>query len=249
MSHVTNYRILLDDAHRVLPGWMNVSAALRWGAGRAKAMNDIELRSFAISAAWAASLARLPHFARTSTFRWTLVIVAAFMMCVVVLLGFIDWRTAMYIMSENDVLLADQLQVFASDTAQQRLEEIDDRLRKDPRRVKIVGIFGADGHRIAGNIEHLPPNLVPDVLTNASVARISSRGPEMLEVRLIAQPLPSGEIVVIGRNIDEIGKIAQIIRRAPVARPRLCVRIPIEPMMFSRGHQRVTAFGLHLTAA
>jgi signal transduction histidine kinase len=242
MSHVTNYRILPDDAHRVLPRWMNMSAALRWGAGLAKAMSDIGLRCFEIGTAWACSLARLPHVARTSTFRWTLVIAAAFMMCAVVLLAFIYWRTAMYIMSENDVLLADQLHVFASDTAQQRLEEIDDRLRKDPRRVKVIGLFGADGHRIAGNIERLPPNLVPHVLTNASVARISSRGPEMQEVRVIAQPLPSGEIVAIGRNIDEIAKIAQIIRRAviPTLLLALVLAVAIGIALSLRAHRRLS---------
>ena len=39
-------------------------------------------------------------------------------------------------------------------------------------------------------------------------------GREMQKVRLAARPLPSGEILVIGRNIDEITEIAEIVVRA-----------------------------------
>jgi signal transduction histidine kinase len=116
--------------------------------------------------------------------------------------------------SKNDLLLTEELRVFVDNTPEQRLAEIDDRLRKDPRRTKIAGLFGADGHRIAGNIESVPGGLAPDVLTDAVVVRIGSRGREMQNVRLATHPLPGGEVLVIGRNLDEIDDIAGIIRRA-----------------------------------
>jgi hypothetical protein len=93
-------------------------------------------------------------------------------------------------MSENDILLSEELQVFAANTPEQRLAEIDDRLRKDPRRVKIAGLFGADGHRLAGNVESLPSGLAPDVPINAAVVRIGEGGREIQQVRLAARPLP-----------------------------------------------------------
>jgi methyl-accepting chemotaxis protein len=186
------------------------------GVGHASCLSRIGFRPFAISAAWISYLVRLSRFARTSTFVWTLGIAAAFIMCAAVSLGFVYWRTAVYLLSENDLLLTQQLHVFATDTSEQRLREINDRLRKDPSRVKIAGLFGADGHRIAGNVESLPLNLAPDVLTDATVARITGRDREMQEVRLIARPLPSGEVIVIGRNIDEIAKVGEIVRRALV---------------------------------
>ncbi|MBO0754814.1 MAG: HAMP domain-containing protein [Bradyrhizobiaceae bacterium] len=164
------------------------------------------------------------------------------MTCAVILLGFIYWRTAVYIISENDVLLVEQLRVFADYTAQQRLQEIDDRLRKDPRRVKIAGLFGADSHRIAGNVERLPSNLVPDVVTDASVARITSRGREMQEVRLIARPLPSGEIIIIGRSIDEIARVAEIIRQAliPTLLLAFVLAVAIGILLSLRAHRRLS---------
>jgi signal transduction histidine kinase len=87
-------------------------------------------------------------------------------------------------------------------------------LRKDPRRIKIAGLFGADGHRIAGNMESLPSGLARDVPADAVVVRVDDRGREMQKVRLAAHPLPSGEVLVIGRNIDEIADIAGIVGRA-----------------------------------
>src|SRR5216683_6911977 len=107
-------------------------------------------------AAWVSSSVRLPDFARTTTFRGTLTVAGAFVLCTLVLFGFVYWQTAVYLMSENDVLLTEEVRVFAANRPEQRLAEIDDRLRKDPRRIKIAGLFGADGQRIAGNVESLP---------------------------------------------------------------------------------------------
>src|SRR6266853_450561 len=167
-----------------------------------------------MSAAWVSSSVRLPDFIRTTTFRWTLAIASAFVLYTLVLFGFVYWQTAAYMMSEGDVFLANELSVFAANTPEQRLAEIDDRLRKDPRHVKVAGLFGADGHRIAGNIESLPGGLAPDAPTGVGVARIDGGERERQKVRLAMHPLPTGEILVIGRNIDEIAEIAEIVWRA-----------------------------------
>src|SRR6267142_7115975 len=167
-----------------------------------------------MSAAWVSSSVRLPDFIRTTTFRWTLGIASAFVLYTFVLFGFVYWQTAAYMMSEGDVFLANELSVFAANTPEQRLAEIDDRLRKDPRHIKVAALFGADGHRIAGNIETLPGGLAPDVPTGVVVARIDGGEREMQKVRVAMHPLSSGEILVIGRNIDEISEIAEIVWRA-----------------------------------
>src|SRR3989440_4313109 len=134
-------------------------------------------------AAWVSSSVRLPDFARTTTFRWTLAVAGAFVLCTLVLFGFVYWQTAVYMTSKYDVLLTEELRVFAANTPEQRLLEIDDRLRKDPHRNKIAGLFGIDGHRIAGNMESLPPGLAPDAPTDAVVIRVEDSGREMQKVR------------------------------------------------------------------
>ena len=75
-------------------------------------------------------------------------------------------------------------------------------------------MFGADGHRIAGNVESLPGGLTPDVPADAVVVRVDNQGRETVKVRLATERLPDGEILAIGRNIDEIAGIANIVRRA-----------------------------------
>ena len=156
----------------------------------------------------------LPDFIRTATFRWTLAIAGVFVVYTLVLFGFVYWQTAAYLISETDTLLTEELRVFAANAPEQRLAEIDDRLRKDPRHIKIAGLFGADGHRIVGNIESLPSGLTPDIPAVAVVVRLEGGDRENQKVKLAAHPLPSGEVLVIGRNIDEIAEIAEIVWRA-----------------------------------
>src|SRR5258708_12511743 len=164
-----------------------------------------------MSAAVVSSSVRLTDFIRTTTFRWTLAIASAFVLYTFVLFGFVYWQTAAYMLSESDVFVANELSVFAANTPEQRLAEIDDRLRKDPRHVKVAGLFGADGHRIAGNIESLPGGLAPDVPTGVVVVRIDGGEREMQKVRLAMRPLPTGQILVIGRNIVEIAELPAIV--------------------------------------
>jgi signal transduction histidine kinase len=165
-------------------------------------------------AAWVSSFVRLPDFTRTTTFRWTLAVAGAFGVCILVFSGFVYWAVAAYTTSRTDGLLIDELRVIAADSPGQRLEDIADRLRQDPRRIRFAGLFGADGHYITGNMESLPPGLTPDVPSNAMVVRLDNRGRETQNVRLAVRPLQNGEVLVVGRNIDEIADIAEIVGKA-----------------------------------
>src|SRR5467141_1263215 len=128
---------------------------------------------------WGLSSVRLPDFARTTTFRWTLAVAGAFVLCTLVLFGFVYWQTAVYMVSKYDLLLAQELRVFAANTPEQRLAEIEDRLQKDPQRTKIAGLFAADGRRIAGNLESLPPSLAAEGPTDVVVVRVDGSGREL----------------------------------------------------------------------
>ena len=55
---------------------------------------------------------RVPDFAGTTTFRWTLAIADAFVLCTLVLFGFVYWQTAAYMTSTIDGLLTDALPVI-----------------------------------------------------------------------------------------------------------------------------------------
>jgi signal transduction histidine kinase len=167
-----------------------------------------------MSAASGSSSVRLLDFACTTTFRSTLAIAGAFVLCTLVLFGFIYWQTAAYLTSSFDALITGELRIIAAESPERRLAHINERLDNDPRRVRIAGLFGADGYRIAGNMESLPGGLTPDVPADAVVVRVDNQGRETEKVRLATERLPDGEVLAIGRNNDEIAGIANIVRRA-----------------------------------
>jgi len=186
-------------------------------------------------AAWVSFSVRLPDFARTTTFRWTLAVAGAFVLCTLVLFGFVYLQTAAYMTSRIDRLLTEELPVVAAGTPE-------DWLRKDPRRVRIAGLFRTDGHRIAGNMESLPPGLKPDVPADAVVVRVDNLGREMQKVRLVVHRLPSGEVLVIGRNVDELAEIAEIIGRALALGllPGFGLAVAVGMMLSLRAHARLS---------
>ena len=193
-------------------------------------------------AAWGSSSVHLPDFARTTTLRWTLAVAGAFVLCTLVLFGFVYWQTTAYFTSSYDSLLIGEMRLFAADSPQMRLADIDDRLRDDPRHIRVAGLFGADGHRIAGNIESLPPGLTRDVPADAVVVRVDSRGREIEKARLVARTLPSGEVIVIGRNIDELAEIAKIDGWALAlgVLPAFGLAVVIGLVLSSRAHNRLS---------
>src|SRR3981189_2099744 len=107
-----------------------------------------------MSAALGLFFVNLPDFVRTTTFRWTS---AAFAVCILLFSAFVYWEAATYMLARVDAVIAEESLVLAADPTERQLDAIEDRLREDPRRTKLAGLFGADGHRIAGNLENLPP--------------------------------------------------------------------------------------------
>jgi signal transduction histidine kinase len=160
------------------------------------------------------SSVRLPDFVRTSTFRWTLAVAGAFVIGTLLLFAFVYWQTAAYMTSSFDDLITGEMQIFAAETPERQLAHVNERLENDPRRVRIAGLFGADGHRLAGNMESLPSGVTPDVPADVVVVRVSNRGREREKVRLVTKQLPGGAVLAIGRNVDEITEIAHIVRRS-----------------------------------
>jgi hypothetical protein len=58
---------------------------------------------------------RLPDFAGMTTFRWTLAIAGASVLCTLVFFGFVYWQTAAYMTSTIDGLFTDALRGIAAD--------------------------------------------------------------------------------------------------------------------------------------
>jgi signal transduction histidine kinase len=154
----------------------------------------------------------LPDFVRTTTFRWTSI---AFAVCIFLFSAFVYWEAATYMLARMDAAIAEESLAIATETTDRQLNAIEDRLSEDPRRIKLAGLFAADGHRIAGNLESIPPGLTVNATVQpAKVIRVDQRRQETMTVRAIARGLPNGNVLVIARHDGELKDLAEIVGRA-----------------------------------
>src|SRR6202171_5054733 len=158
---------------------------------------------------------QLPEFMRSSTLRWTFLVAGIFAAFIVALLGFVYLKTESDLTTRSDRVIASQMGVFAGLSPERRLDAINEHLKQDPDHVQLAGLFSSNGRRIAGNLESLPSDLkTDDAVQSAVVDRIDESGREKQAVRLIARSLPNGDMLLIGRNVDEVGEIARGVGRA-----------------------------------
>jgi signal transduction histidine kinase len=155
---------------------------------------------------------RLPDFVRTTTFRWS---ASAFVCCILLFSAFVYWEAAAYMLAKLDAAITAETLDVAGEAPDRQVAAINDRLSEDPRRIKLAGLFSADGHRIAGNLERLPPGLkIGASVQTSAVVRIDQRGHEEMIVHAMAHSLPSGKVLVIGRSADELNELAEIVAQA-----------------------------------
>jgi signal transduction histidine kinase len=187
---------------------------------------------------------RPPELLRSFTIRWVLGVSSAFVVCMLLLFGFIYLRTATYMSSRvHDSLIGDINEMIAA-SPQARLDAIEHYLQQDPRRIKVIGLFDAKGGRIAGNVERLPPEIRLDATTESIVVdRFDSRGHERQAVIAIARKLPDGYALVIGRNVDEIAEVARIIEEALAlgVLPATLLAVGVGVLLSIRARRRVEA--------
>jgi signal transduction histidine kinase len=154
---------------------------------------------------------QLTEFVRSTTLRWTLLVAGLFAGFVVALLAFVYLKTKLDLTMRSDRMIASQMSVFAHLSPERRLEAIDEHLKQDPWRVRLAALFDPNGRRISGNLENLPPDLETDnVVQGAMVDRTDETGSEKQTVRLIARRLSNGDVLAIGRSIDEVAEIAHV---------------------------------------
>src|SRR5260370_41527731 len=118
-------------------------------------------------------LMRQPQFIRSTSFHWALAVAGVLAVFVIVLFGFIYWKTDNYLIVRSDRMIARQLNYIAGLPSERQLEAIAEHLEQDSRGVQYAGLFGANGRKITGNLEHFPPDLkMNDSVQSVSVLRM-----------------------------------------------------------------------------
>jgi signal transduction histidine kinase len=179
---------------------------------------------------------------RSTTFRWALAVAGVFTIFVVVLFGFIYWQTDQYLIARSDRMITGQLDIITALPSERRLDAIDEHLKQDSRGVQYAGLFGADGRRITGDLEQLPPDLkMNDTAQSVSVVRLLASRRETHVIRAIMRRMPNGDALLIGREVDETREISHVVGQALVLGllPALCLCLLAGAWLSMRAQKRV----------
>jgi len=189
---------------------------------------------------------RLRELIGWTPFRWALLVAAVFVVCTLVLFGFFYWQTTLYVTGNIDAAIVGDATSLAGEPIADMQREVSEaivaRLRDDPRRIKLAGLFGPDGARIAGNIAALPATLPVDGRAHAaSLTRIDGSGREAQTVRAVAVRLASGCTLLFGRDADEVRRIAAIVGRALALGllPATCLALLAGALLSVRAQRRI----------
>jgi signal transduction histidine kinase len=156
-----------------------------------------------------------PELVRSTSFRRALMLAAALTAIIVALFGFVYWKTDSYLTARSDQMIMTQLNVISLLSDQRLLDAIDAHLKQDSRGVQFAGLFGSDGSRMAGNIARLPPGLQTGTPAHrVQIMAIRAASLENQVVQGVARQLPDGEVLVIGRLVDETVGVARVIGQA-----------------------------------
>ncbi len=185
---------------------------------------------------------RPPQFVHSTTFHWALAVAGVLAIFVTTLFGFIYWKTDSYLIARSDRVIAGELNIIAAVPEERRLYSVDQHLKEDSRNVQYAGLFDSDGRRVGGNLEQLPPGLKADnSVQSVSVARMLPTGKETRIIRAIARRTPSGQVVVIGREVDEARKISHVVGLALALGlvPGFCLCLLAGALLSMRAQRRV----------
>lgn len=151
---------------------------------------------------------------RLTSFRLTVLYGGLFALAVLGLLGLIYAETARYQNQQVDQILRSEAHVFASTSQAQVSAEIAFEIERDIRHINFFGLFAADGHPIAGNLDRIPLQAVLDGKPRAIKEGIDARlFRSARSVRLLGQTLANGNILVVARDMALLEEIRQSLLR------------------------------------
>jgi signal transduction histidine kinase len=182
------------------------------------------------------------QFIRSNTFQWAAGLAALFAAFVTILFGFIYFKIDDYLIARSDRMITMQVNFFAALPPDRRVAALDDHLGQDSRGVHFAGIFDANGNRLAGNVARLPADLAAGArVTSVRMAQVDDAAPDPPLVRAVARSVDHGQVLVIGRNVDETREISRVVGGALALGllPAFCFWLLAGAWLSIRAQQRV----------
>ena len=152
------------------------------------------------------------QFMRSNTFHWAAGLAGLFAAFVTILFGFIYFKIDGYLIARSDRMITTQVNFFAGLPPDRLIAALDDHLGQDSRGVQFAGLFDAKGSRLAGNVAGLPGGLETGApVKSVRLSRVDDKEVNAPLVRAVARALDHGNVLVIGRNVDETGEISRVV--------------------------------------
>jgi len=153
---------------------------------------------------------QLRELSRTSTFRLTLLYGALFSAGTIALLWLVYMRSAVYLTSRVDGILNTEADALASSPRPGLRQRVIEDLTLNGNRTTVFGLFSAKGERVAGNLAAIPAAL----RTNGRPLEVPPLPQFPTSARLLARRLPTGETLVVGRDVSQLREMRSIITSA-----------------------------------
>jgi signal transduction histidine kinase len=147
---------------------------------------------------------------RTSTFRLTILYGALFALGTLALLWMIYLHSAVYLTNRVDGILNTEADALARSPRPGLRQRVLQELALNGDRTNVFGLFDANGGRLVGNLEAMPRALVAD----GRPREFPPTGGFPASARLLARRLPSGEVLVVGRDVSQLREMRAIITSA-----------------------------------
>jgi signal transduction histidine kinase len=147
---------------------------------------------------------------RTTTFRLTILYGGLFALGTIALLWLIFLRSAVYLTSRVDGILTTEADALARSPRPGLRQRVIEELTLNGDRNNVFGLFTASGERVAGNLDALPAAL----RTNGRPMEFPPTPTFPASARLIARRLPTGETLVVGRDVSQLREMRAIITSA-----------------------------------
>ena len=147
---------------------------------------------------------------RTTTFRLTALYGLVFVLGTVILLGMVYLQASVYLSRRTDDIIAGEMRGLAASPRQGLRLRIAEDLILNGDRVTIIGLFTPNGEKLGGNLDVLPLSLRPGgpAIETPPTAHFPS------VARLRAQRLATGEILVVGRDVNQLRELRAIVASA-----------------------------------
>jgi len=151
---------------------------------------------------------------RSATSRLILIYGALFAIWCVVLLGVVQWEASRYLSNVVDGMLAARIHYLEGTDPRRLPATVEAASQIDVQGFMWVGLFDAEGKRIAGNIESVPQDLTDEgVVHSIRASLVDPRRNTPTRARGVTRVLPDGTRLVVAKESATIDGVGAIIRR------------------------------------